>query len=217
MKKIWIAASVFAAGSFLTFVLYYMWDIPLTYYCLNLSQSVRDMAEIVTVAGKSVWYFILLIPAFLLFRFILKNKNLSMKILFLLIAISASGIVNMVAKWIAGRHRPKNLFNHGLYGFDFFETIYESTSFPSGHAMTVFSLAAAISILYPRAGVIVIPAAIAIAASRVILNSHFVGDIIAGAVFGIICALAVKYYFDRFKIDLINQPTEKSKLPVSQT
>lgn len=53
MKKIWIAASVFAAGSFLTFVLYYMWDIPVTYYCLNLSQSVRDMAEIVTVAGKA--------------------------------------------------------------------------------------------------------------------------------------------------------------------
>ncbi|HNQ18234.1 MAG TPA: hypothetical protein PKM79_02460 [Smithellaceae bacterium] len=75
MKKIWIAASVFAAGSFLTFVLYYMWDIPVTYYCLNLSQSVRDMAEIVTVAGKAGWYFILLIPAFFLFRFILQNKD----------------------------------------------------------------------------------------------------------------------------------------------
>ncbi|HPY34947.1 MAG TPA: phosphatase PAP2 family protein [Smithellaceae bacterium] len=127
-----------------------------------------------------------------------------MKILFLLITISASGIFNMAAKWIAGRHRPKNLFNHGLYGFDFFETIYESTSFPSDHAMTVFSLATAISILYPRAGIIVFPAAIAIAASRVILNSHFVVDIIASAVFGVICALAVKYYFDRFKIDLLN-------------
>ncbi|HQB93562.1 MAG TPA: phosphatase PAP2 family protein [Smithellaceae bacterium] len=138
-----------------------------------------------------------------------------MKILFLLITISASGIFNMAAKWIAGRHRPKNLFNHGLYGFDFFETIYESTSFPSDHAMTVFSLATAISILYPRAGIIVFPAAIAIAASRVILNSHFVVDIIASAVFGVICALAVKYYFDRFKVDLLNQPAEKDKSSVT--
>jgi len=125
-----------------------------------------------------------------------------MKYLFLVITISASGIVNSIVKWIAGRNRPVNLFNYDFYGFTFFKVIHESTSFPSGHSLTAFSLAVAFTILYPRAGFAVFPVALVIAASRVILTSHFISDVIAGAVLGAVCTLTVKYCFDRFKIDL---------------
>lgn len=190
------------AGAFLTYVAYTLWDISLAYACRGLSRSVLDIAEIITTAGDSKWYFILFVPAFLVFRFIVKNKTWAMKMLFLVISISASGIINMLIKWIAGRNRPINLFNHGLYGFNYLEVVHESTSFPSGHALTVFSLAAALSILFPRIGFLAFIPAIVIALSRVVITAHYLSDVIAGAMIGTICTLAVKYYFDRFKIEL---------------
>lgn len=125
-----------------------------------------------------------------------------MKMLFLLIAISASGLMNTLIKWIAGRNRPVNLFNHGLFGFDFFETVYELNSFPSGHALIPFSLATALSILFPRFGFLAFVPATAIALSRVVITVHYLSDVIAGAVIGVVCTLSVKYYFDRYKIEL---------------
>lgn len=125
-----------------------------------------------------------------------------MKMLFLVIAISASGLMNTLIKWIAGRNRPINLFNHGLFGFDFFEVGYELNSFPSGHALIPFSLAAALSILFPRFGFLAFVPAAAIALSRVAITAHYLSDVIAGAVIGVVCTLMVKYYFDRFKIEL---------------
>ncbi len=202
MKKRWIAALMVATGTVLICISYNLWDIPVALHCRTLSRSILDMAEIVTKAGESKWYFIIFVPAFLLFRFVLKNENRAMRMLFLVLAISASGIVNTLIKWVAGRNRPINLFNYDFYGFNLFEVIYESTSFPSGHALTVFSLAAALSILYPRTGFVVFPAAIIIALSRVVLTSHFLSDIMAGAVLGTICTLVVKYLFDRFRVEL---------------
>lgn len=208
MTKSLLSALIVASGAVLICLSYNLWDIPVAVYCRSLSRSVLDVAEIVTKAGESKWYFMVFVPLFLILRFILKNKALAMKLLFLVLAISVSGVVNMIAKWIAGRNRPINLFQFDFYGFNYFEVIYESTSFPSGHSLTVFALATAFTILFPRAGFLAFPAAAAIAASRVILTSHFVSDIIAGAVLGIICTLALKHYFDRFRISLSTSAKE---------
>jgi membrane-associated phospholipid phosphatase len=202
MKKRWIALIVFFLSALFTFVSYFNWDIPLAYYSRGLSNSVLNIAQIITVLGESRWYYILFIPAYFLLRFAWKNKLWSMRILFLFTAISASGIFNMLIKWIAGRHRPINLINNGLFGFNYFEVIYELTSFPSGHSVTVFTLAAAISFLSPRWSIVAFILALLIAMSRVLITSHYLGDVIGGAGIGILCALAVKYFFDRNKIQL---------------
>lgn len=196
MKKRWIALLLMASSIFLIYLTYMQWDISVAYSCRGLSRRVLDIAEIVTTAGDSKWYFILFVPAFLIFRFLLKNKNGSMKILFLLVSIAASGLVNALIKWIAGRNRPINLFNYEWFGFNFWEIAYELNSFPSGHAATVFSLATALSILFPRVGVLAFIPAAAIAMSRVLITSHFVSDVIAGAAVGAVCTLGVKYCFD---------------------
>lgn len=202
MKNRWTAFLLATVGVFLAYVAYIYWDIPLAYACRDLNRSILDIAEIITAAGDSKWYFILLVPAFLLFRFILKNENWAMKMLFLVMAMSVSGLMNMLIKWIAGRNRPINLFNHGVFGFDFFKTVYELNSFPSGHALIPFSLAAALSILFPRFGFLAFIPATAIALSRVVLTVHYMSDVIAGAVIGVLCTLAVKYGFDRCKVKL---------------
>jgi membrane-associated phospholipid phosphatase len=202
MRKRWIAGIVLLLCSLLAAVSYNYWDVPLAYYCKGLSRSVLDIAEIVTTTGESKWYYILLVPAYVILRFIVKNKLWSMRILFLFISISASGLINLLIKWLAGRHRPISLFNNGLFGFDYFRVIYESTSFPSGHTVTAFSLAAAVSILFPRWSIPAFIAAVAIGVSRILITSHFLSDVLAGAGIGIICTLIVKYFFDRYKVKL---------------
>ena len=202
MKKRWISAIIFLISSVLAAVSYNYWDVPLAYYCKELSRSVLDIAEIVTITGESRWYYILFVPAYIVLRFVLKNKLWSMRILFLFISISASGLINMLIKWLAGRNRPVNLFNSGLFGFDLFRMLYESTSFPSGHAVTAFTLAAAISILFPRWSIPAFAAAVTIGASRIIITSHYLSDVLAGAGIGMLCTLAVKYFFDRYNVKL---------------
>jgi membrane-associated phospholipid phosphatase len=202
VKKRWLAAIVLLLSSVLAALSYNYWDVSLAYYCRELSRPVLDVAEIITIAGEAKWYYILFVPAYAVLRFMLKNKLWSMRILFLFISISASGLINMLIKWLAGRNRPINLFNNGLFGFDHFRMMYESTSFPSGHAVTAFTLAAAISILFPRWSIPSFAAAAIIGASRVMITSHYLSDVLAGAGIGILCALAVKYYFDRHEVKL---------------
>jgi membrane-associated phospholipid phosphatase len=189
--------------SILTVMSYKLWDIPLAYYCRDLSLSTLGIAQMVTTTGDSKWYFFSLIPAYVVLRFFLKSKLWSGRVLFLLVSISASGLINTLVKWIAGRNRPVNLFINNQFGFDYFKMIHESTSFPSGHTVTAFTLATAISILFPRLSIPVFAAAVAIGSSRIMITAHYLSDVLTGAGIGILCTLAVKHFFDRFNLGLV--------------
>lgn len=191
-----------AVCSILTAMSFFYLDIPLAHYCRELRQSVLKIANIVTVLGESFWYYAILIPVFIYFRFLVKNKPWSMRIFFLFLSLSASGLISTLIKWLVGRYRPVMLLNENLFGFTYFGIGHEWTSFPSGHAVTAFSAAAAVSILCPRAGIPAFIIAASIGVTRVILTSHFLSDVIAGAGIGILSTLAVKYYFDRKEIEL---------------
>jgi len=131
-----------------------------------------------------------------------------MRALFVFCSLSLCGIILHLIKWIAGRHRPDDLFNHGYFGFNYFGIGYGLTSFPSGHAQTAFTLATALTILFPRWGIPAFLVAGAVGISRIILTAHYLSDVIAGAGIGILFTMAIKYFFDRKKIELI----EKSRV-----
>ena len=57
-------------------------------------------------------------------------------------------------------------------------------SFPSGHATTAFAMAAALSRAAPGRRRVWLAVAAGIGASRVLLNAHFLSDVIGGAVIG---------------------------------
>jgi len=202
VKEKCIAAYIFTACLLLTILSYFFWDIPLTRYCRTLNSSVIDIFEIITALGITKWYLIASIVLYLFFGFIYKNKLQSIRFLFVLCSLSLCGIVLHLIKWIAGRHRPIDLFNHGYFGFNYFGIGYELTSFPSGHAQTAFTLATALTILFPRWGIPAFLVAGAVGISRIILTSHYLSDVIAGAGIGMLFTLAVKYLFDRKQIKL---------------
>jgi membrane-associated phospholipid phosphatase len=202
VKKRQIGAAIFLFCSLLTVISYNYWDIPLAYYCRKLSLEIISIAQIVTIAGESQWYYFLFVFLFLIFRLGLKNKSWSDRFLFLFVSISASGLINTLFKWIAGRSRPINLFAHNQFGFDYFKMIHESTSLPSGHAVTAFTLATGVSILFPRLSIPAFVIAVIIGASRIMITSHYLSDVFVGAGVAILCTLAVKYFFDRYNMKL---------------
>jgi len=182
-----------------TVMSYFFLDIPVARWCRRLDRSILDIAEIVTEFGKSTAYLIVSFLLFVYFKFYRKKEIYANQSMFVFASVASSGIFVDLVKWIAGRYRPVMLFDLDLYGFTFFRTGYEWTSFTSGHAVTAFSLAFSLSILFPKGRFFFFPAAVAIAASRVLLASHYLGDVIFGAYIGIASVYLLKAFFDRRK------------------
>ncbi len=68
-------------------------------------------------------------------------------------------------------------------------------SFPSGHAITAFAVATAVSIFYPGLQAPLVFLAASIAASRIILGMHFLSDVLAGSLLGILLGWAPTLLF----------------------
>ena len=104
----------------------------------------------------------------------------------LLASFVVGSIVLHAIKIFLGRRRPRDDFEHGLYGFRYFTWQLQHDSFPSGHAMTIFSVAVALSAAFPLLAPLWLVAAFALSITRAMLTAHFLGDVLAGAAIGII-------------------------------
>jgi len=64
-------------------------------------------------------------------------------------------------------------------------------SFPSGHALNSFAIGSVIALAFPVAAVPVVAVAASVAASRVVLGLHWLSDVLAGALVGLLIGTAV--------------------------
>jgi membrane-associated phospholipid phosphatase len=109
----------------------------------------------------------------------------------LLSAFVAGSIVLHVIKIFLGRRRPRDEFEHGLYGFRYFTWQLQYDSFPSGHSMTIFAVATVLSAAIPWLAPFWFLAATWFALTRALLTAHFLSDVFVGAAIGIIAAREV--------------------------
>jgi undecaprenyl-diphosphatase len=177
-----IAAS-FAAVLLFVVMSYFFVDIPMALYCKKLDRSITDLFGMITELGISTWYLVGFFALFFIFIFS-RQKIYAHRVLFLFCSIAVSGIVANIIKVIIGRSRPEMLFEKGLYGIHFFNYTHGLTSFPSGHASTTFSLALALSLIFPRYRFLLFCFALTVGASRVIITSHYFSDALGGAYVG---------------------------------
>ena len=96
------------------------------------------------------------------------------------LSFAVASWLNALLKALFDRSRPP----HEI-GLDAVGTVPASPSFPSGHAMSAFAVAAAIAVLSPRLRWPVLGVAAVIGFSRVYLGVHFWLDVLVGAVLGI--------------------------------
>lgn len=96
------------------------------------------------------------------------------------LGIPISGGAALWIKEVVGRPRPWQVYPA-------WETVPEgmNRSFPSGHAVVAFALAAALALRWPKVRWLVFGLAAAVAVSRVALGLHWMSDVVAGAVLGV--------------------------------
>jgi membrane-associated phospholipid phosphatase len=120
--------------------------------------------------------------------------GLGTRLQFIFWAVAFSNLVTEVLKYCVGRGRPF-IGEAGVFQFSHFAGNPAYSSFPSGHAMTAFALALAVSAVWPQARVAMAIYALIIAMSRLVLLAHHPSDVVAGAMVGIVGTVFVRYWF----------------------
>jgi len=141
----------------------------------------------------------------LIIAIIKKSKSLRTRFYILTLVLVLVAIVSLGLKRVIFRERPFTTYS-------FIDKLSEggASSFPSGHTMEAFAMAAALSLLFSRK-VVVIPAylwAILVAYSRMALGVHYPSDVFAGIIIGTFIGWCIPSYFNRFNIfgNLNNPP-----------
>jgi len=89
-------------------------------------------------------------------------------------------IVYKVLKRVFVRERP--FITHGA--IDLAMPPLDRYSFPSGHTLHAVCFTLQASLHFPQLGLVLVPLALAIAGSRVVLGLHYPTDVLAGALLG---------------------------------
>ena len=104
----------------------------------------------------------------------------------LLASFLVGSVILHVIKIFLGRRRPRDEFEHGLYGFRWFTWQLQYDSFPSGHSMTIFCVAVVLSAAFPLLAPVWLLLAFGLSLTRAMLTAHFLADVMVGAAIGII-------------------------------
>jgi membrane-associated phospholipid phosphatase len=118
-----------------------------------------------------------------------------MRVEFLFLAVQVPVLAGEIVQWIVGRGRPFVGGRANAFNFAPFTGSEAYFSFPSAHSITAFALAFAVAAIWPRARVAMFAYAILIAITRLVLLAHHPSDVVAGALFGVIGAMWVRYWF----------------------
>jgi undecaprenyl-diphosphatase len=143
------------------------------------------------LVGLLLW----LQPRFGISRTAVGLRWLRWALLYLFAAVALSGITANLIKFLVGRSRPRTAGLDGVWSFE--PLNFASTSFPSGHASTVFAVAAVLGILIPLLRWPLLAVAAGLALTRVVVRAHFLSDVIAGAAIGIATAWWLRAAFAR--------------------
>jgi membrane-associated phospholipid phosphatase len=182
-------------GSVICILSYFYLDRSTAYYFKTLDPKIFAVFSIITEFGNSKWYLVISALLFVIFKFIYVNMTLAYRSIFVFLAISISGLVTDIMKFIFARYRPEMLFEKNLYGFDLLQIHYKMTSFPSGHANTITALMLAVYFIFPKYKIVYFPIALLVIASRVVLCDHFLSDVIFGAFLAVVTTFYLKDYF----------------------
>jgi lipid A 4'-phosphatase len=198
----WVLGTVLATALSMAFV-----DEPMARFFHDGDPRVHAIFALITKFGLSDGYLIVSSVLFIGLRVAAARMRdtarasrlrfNAYRALFIFLVVATSGLATDLIKVICGRARPKLLFGEHIYGFFWGATQADYWSFPSGHATTVAALATALFLLWPRWLPLYIVAALLVMASRVVLDAHYVSDVIAGAAIGTAATWATSLAFAR--------------------
>lgn len=187
-----IAAVLGAAAIAFAFV-----DRPVIFAVALWPDATVEIFDRITDLGHSAKYIVASTLAFVLFRWIVKRPRWSAASALVFGAIVIPGLLVNAMKVILGRFRPHRLVEEQQWGFDPFTFGYSNSSFPSGHSSTIFGLAFALALLFPRWRGLWFAVAAVVGFSRVAVLAHYPSDVIAGGYIGVVVAAAWAAWLQR--------------------
>jgi len=109
-------------------------------------------------------------------------------------------ILTGILKVLLARYRPIEFFTHGLYGFHFLSDRWAFDSTPSGHTSMAFAILGGLASQVKKTWlwILIIIICLIIAASRLILNNHYLSDLIFGGYVGLLSVYWVNYLVQNF-------------------
>jgi undecaprenyl-diphosphatase len=104
--------------------------------------------------------------------------------------LGAEGVINLLLKPVIARERPYSRRGPGRLRLLLVKAP-GAHSWPSGHAGSAMAAAIPLAVAYPALGLLFLALAVLIGFSRVYVGVHYPFDVVAGAVTGALCAIAV--------------------------
>jgi undecaprenyl-diphosphatase len=117
------------------------------------------------------------------------------RVQYLFFSVVVAVLIGETVKYIVGRGRPFVGGEANAFNFSHFAGTEAFSSLPSGHAVTAFALAFAVSSVWRRATLVMFVYAVLICLSRLVLLAHHPSDVVAGALTGVVGAMLVRYWF----------------------
>jgi membrane-associated phospholipid phosphatase len=186
--------SIFWLTLALIMISYFMWDRRLVH--IAFPASVIHFFSAFQGIFATMPHLIFWPVLYFLTRVFFKKKKLAKQLLQIAIAVALSSLFSFALKFLFGRARPELFLNQDIYGFYFFKANFYYHSFPSGHAVLVGAIAGALSCLKPRLSFVWICLAFLLAFTRVIIDMHFLSDVLAGVYLGVVSA---QYVYCKFE------------------
>ena len=119
---------------------------------------------------------------------------LAARIQYVFLSVLVAAITVEILKPLFGRGRPF-VGDIGVLNFSPFQGTEAFASLPSSHCGTAWALAFAVAAVWPRIAPLMWVYGVLICVSRVVLLAHHPSDTIAGALVGVLSAMAVRYWF----------------------
>jgi membrane-associated phospholipid phosphatase len=110
-------------------------------------------------------------------------------------SLAVGSMILHTIKLFLGRHRPRDDFEMGQYGFVPFSFDLQYNSFPSGHSLTIMCVAVIASAIWPAWAPLWFAIAFGLAMVRALLTAHYLSDVFVGCGIGLISASQIAIYF----------------------
>lgn len=128
--------------------------------------------------------------AIALIFFLFKYRRIAFNILF---SFLLSGLFAQIGKQLVSHPRPSRYFQDvvGTPVHTLEVTNWGNNTFPSGHSATAFALLTVIILFFPKSkwNIVWILLAFLVGYSRIYVASHFLDDVLAGALIGVFTAM----------------------------
>lgn len=162
--------------------------------------NIRLIAELISQISEPNHWLVIFVLAlcFSTGQFIAKKHHRGIYVFTLSLFIAI--VVTTSLKMMLARYRPELYLTEGLYGFHGFSYQKAFNSFPSGHVALNFAglLPLAYIVKNKNFTIFMLVICVMIAIARILLDKHFLSDVVAGAYIGIFSCLWARYFVMRY-------------------